>query len=222
MSSEPDWVREALSVPRFTPYLEKASKDSANAIQLYWWNVDVSAAFYLALHCLELALRNAVHRQLSLRYGQDDWWAVAPLHGGGPRMVSEAQKKLATRAREKPRPVTSDDMVAQLSLGFWVSLISRTYDRTLWVPALHRAFPFYRGPRGVVHGDLQTMLLFRNRIMHHEPIHHRHLQADHETLHRLVGYLSPGLLLELKSYDGVPAALARRPRRDDLGRMDTV
>ncbi len=222
MSAEPDWVREALSAPRFTPYLAKAGNDMARAIKLYWWNVDVSAAFYLALHCLELALRNAAHYQLSVRYGQDDWWAVAALHGGGQRMVSDARTKLATRTREVCRPITADDMVAQLSLGFWVSLTSRAYDRPLWVPTLHRAFPFHRGSRRAVHEDLQTMLFFRNRIMHHEPIHHRHLQADHETLLRLVGYLSPSLLLELKSYDGVPAALAQRPDREDRGRMETA
>lgn len=111
---------------------------------------------------------------------------------------------------------TADDIVAELSFGFWVSLTSKTYDRSLWVPYLHRAFPLYRGPRGRLHYDLQTMRLFRNRIMHHEPIHHRHLEADHQTILRLLGYLSPSLIDQLESYDQVVPTLGRRPDRTTL------
>jgi hypothetical protein len=122
-------------------------------------------------------------------------------------MVKEAQDKLADHGR----PGTTDDMVAELSFGFWVSLVSSTYHRSLWVPCLHRAFPFYRGPQRRLHGDLHTMLLFRNRIMHHEPIHHRHLEADRRTILRLLGYLSPSMVKQLKSYDRVVVVLRQRP-----------
>jgi hypothetical protein len=156
-----------------------------------------------------MSLRNAAHQQLATRYGRTDWWDMAPLRGSGPRIVAETQNKLAARNR----PYNSDDMVSELSFGFWVSLFSNTYHRSLWVPCLHRAFSFYRGPRPRLHGDLQTMLLFRNRIMHHEPIHHRHLVADHATILRLLGYLSPAMVEQLAAYDQVAAVLLRRPRR---------
>lgn len=141
MSTEPDWIRDALSEPRFAPYLAKTGGDLRAAIQLYWWNVGVSAAFYTPLHCLEMALRNAVHQQLAANFRRTDWWDVAPLNKGGLRLVEDARSKLATRAR----PTTADDMVAELSFGFWVSLVSNTYHRDLWVPCLHKAFPFHRG-----------------------------------------------------------------------------
>lgn len=182
------------------------------AIQLYWWNVDISAAFYAPLHCLEMALRNAVHQKLAAEFGRAAWWDVAPLNKSGLQIVADTRSKLATRAR----PSTADDMVAELSFGFWVSFVSNTYHRSLWVPCLHRAFPFYRGPRRRLHSDLHTMLLFRNRIMHHEPIHHRHLGADHQTILRLLGYLSPSIVEQLKSYDQVEAVLGQRPGRSSL------
>jgi hypothetical protein len=206
MSIEPDWIRDVLSPPRFAPYLAKTDGDMAAAIQLYWWNVDISAAFYAPLHCLEVALRNAVHQQLAITVGRTDWWVVVPLHENGLRMVEDARGKLAARACTG----TADDVVAGLSFGFWVSLVSNTYDRSLWVPCLHKAFPCYRGPRRRLHSDLRTMLLFRNRIMHHEPIHHRHLKADHRTILRLLGYLSPSMVGQLKSYDRVEVLLQRR------------
>jgi hypothetical protein len=207
MSTETDWIRDALSAPRFAPYLAKTSGDLYTAIQLYWWNVGVSAAFYAPLHCLEMALRNAVHQQLAVKFGRTDWWEIAPLNKSGIRIVADTRSKLATRAR----PSTADDMVAELSFGFWVSFVSNTYHRSVWVPCLHKAFPFYRGRRGPLHSDLHTMLLFRNRIMHHEPIHHRHLEEDHRTILRLLGYLSPAMAEQLKSYDQVEAVLRQRP-----------
>jgi hypothetical protein len=209
MSTEPDWIRDALSAPRFAPYLAKTSGDRHAAIELYWWNVGVSAAFYTPLHCLEMALRNAVHQQLAVRFGRTDWWEVVPLNKSGLRIVADTRSKLATRTRA----TTADDMVAELSFGFWVSFVSNTYHRTLWVPCLHRAFPFHRGRRGPLHNDLHTMLLFRNRIMHHEPIHHRHLEADHRTILRLLGYLSPAMAEQLTSYDQVRTMLGQRPGR---------
>ena len=209
MDAEPDWIRDALSVQRFAPYLARTGGDMSAAIKWYWWNVEISAAFYAPLHCLEVTLRNAVHRRMTVEFGRTDWWAVAPLNESGRRIVEDARSKLATRDRLR----TAGDMVAELSFGFWVSLVSGAYHRSLWERGLHRAFPLYRGPRRHLHTDLQTMLLFRNRIMHHEPIHHRHLDADHRTILRVMRYTSPGIVDQLKSYDPVPVVLGRRPDR---------
>ncbi|GAA3118713.1 hypothetical protein [Nonomuraea salmonea] len=102
-------------------------------------------------------------------------------------------------------------MVTELSFGFWVSLLSRKYDRHLWVPALHRAFPYYSGSRESLRDNLQAMVFLRNRIMHHEPIHHRHLAADHVKIYTLLGYVEPQFASWLRAFDRVPEVLARRP-----------
>lgn len=176
---------------------------------MYWWNVEISAAFYTPLHCLELALRNAMHERLRTRFDRVDWWAVAPLSDNGRRTVSSAVEKVIGR---RGRRHTADDIVAELSFGFWVSLVSRgaAYDRTLWVPALHRAFPFYKGKRQPLHDNLLAMVLLRNRIMHHEPVHHRDLRADHAKTYRLLGYISPRMVKELDALDRVGEVLRLR------------
>lgn len=207
MNDEPNWIRDAISAPRFAPYLARCRGDLAAAVDLYWWNIEVSAAFYAPLHCLEVSLRNAAHQQLTRRFGRTAWWQVAPLTRVGSRMVADAEDKLVARGRER----TSDDMVAALSFGFWVSLFSSRFDRSFWVPCLHRALPHYRGPRREVHSDLHSTLLFRNRIMHHEPVHYRHLEADHRTIGRLLGYVSPAMVTQLQTYDRVPDVLLKRP-----------
>lgn len=212
VDTEPDWIGNALSRPRFQPYLAAAGNDLAGALRLYWWNVDVSAAFYLPLQCLEVAVRNMMHTRLGERFGCTAWWDVVPLPDNGLRLVAEAKRKLQRRLGNSAG--TSDDLVTELSFGFWVSLVSRVHDRTLWVPCLHRAFPGYRGKRALLHRQLLAMVLLRNRIMHHEPIHHRHLEADHDTVYRLLSYVSPGLAGQLGPFDRVPKLLAERPRAE--------
>src|SRR5437763_4260387 len=81
MSSKPPaWVAGVLSLPRLAPYLNASCGDADAAMRLYWWNVEISAAFFGPLHCVELALRNALHARLAARFGRPDWWATAPLN----------------------------------------------------------------------------------------------------------------------------------------------
>ena len=175
--------------------------------------LEASAAFYAPLHCLEMALRNAVHHQLTTAFGRADWWQSAPLNPNGLRLVNDANRKLAGRASS----CTADDVVTELTFGFWASLISNGYDRALWVPYLHKAFPAHRGSRRDLHRQIQTVLLFRNRIMHHEPIHHRHLEADHQTILRLLGCISPTMVQQLTPHNQVRVVLRTRPGSTSSG-----
>jgi hypothetical protein len=82
------------------------------------------------------------------------------------------------------RTVTPGAMVAELNLGFWTSLISTRYEKTLWVPHLYKAFPYAvidkRDAKGTVSSvpisratifdQLERIRSLRNRIAHHEPI----------------------------------------------------
>lgn len=183
-----------------------AQGQSITAVRLYWWNVEVCGALYGSLHCLELALRNALHDQLSRKYCRSDWWEVAPLDPHTKRLVTEARRK-CERRRAAPTP---DSMVAELSFGFWVSLLSRSYDRGLWVPTLHKAFPYLDEPRRSLYDGFTSLVLLRNRIMHHEPVHHRDLSADHAKIYRMLCYISPELAIEAKMMDRFPEVLAGR------------
>ncbi|WP_035950746.1 hypothetical protein [Parafrankia sp. EUN1f] len=208
MSAEPpDWIRDLLSPPRLTPYLRAVGGSAEAGIRLYWWNSAVSAAFYGPLHCLEIGLRNTLHDTLRRHYARPDWWTLTQLKPHGARKVKEAYEKLAGSDGRQFGP---DDVVATLTFGFWVALLSRGYDRTLWVPTLHRAFPHYRGSRRELHDSLEAMLLLRNRVMHYEPIHHRDLAADRAKIYRLLGYLSPEAAREVEPLDRIPEILSRR------------
>lgn len=205
------WMRKAFSDPRLDAYAQATNGDCATAERLYWWNVEISGAFYGPLHCLEVALRNALHDKLRAAYARDDWWAAAPLQPHGLQMITDARAKYARRGS---RLASADDIVAELPFGFWTSLLSNNrhsqYDRRLWVPCLHRAFPHFRGRRRDLHDNLEAMRLLRNRIMHHEPIHHRDLAADHRKIYQLISYIDATAAKEASAMDRVPAVLRRR------------
>ncbi|WP_328506795.1 hypothetical protein [Streptomyces sp. NBC_00391] len=204
----PEWMARDLSLPRLRRYIRAAHGDARTAERLYWWNVEASAALVGPLHCLELALRNALHSALVRHHGRPDWWEAAPLNERGRRLVDSARRSCGRRLRR----TTPNDVVAELTLGFWVSLLSHAsgYDRHFWVPALNSAFPHYSGRRDSLYDDLTSLVLLRNRVMHHEPVHHRHLAADHDTLYRVLGYLSPEFAKEAQAMDRFPDVLADR------------
>lgn len=206
----PGWVRTGVSAARFAPYLTAAADRVDIALRLYQWNTEISEAFYPALQLLEVGLRNALHDRMCAACGQADWWLRARLTDHGARKAAGA---VASCRARKQDGVTPDDVVAELSFGFWVSLLSRgrSYDREFWVPTLHRAFPGYHGRRDQLHREFVSIVMFRNRVMHHERVHCRDLAADHASIHRLLGYLSSDFEGVLRAHDRVPEVLARRP-----------
>ncbi|MCP2290297.1 hypothetical protein ACFYT3_09405 [Nocardia amikacinitolerans] len=207
----PTWFIQWFAAPRLAPYVRAAQKEGVSVRSLYVWNLEVAAAFYVPLHFLEVSLRNALHEQLAGKYQRPDWWAVAPLDKHDETMIEKATADLRRQGVRQP---TADHIVAALTFGFWLSLLSKRYDRHFWVPMLHKAFPHYHKDRATLHDNIRAMVLLRNRIMHHEPIHHRHLQKDHEKICLLLSYLGPELLIWLQTIDKVPATLARRPKAE--------
>lgn len=190
----------SLSPERLATYEAATKGDTERALRLYTWNTAVSAAFYGPLQGLEVALRNAMHRELSAAYGQ--CWYDNPACGfdSGTLGRIDAAKSALRRNRYAVDP---PHVVAELSFGFWVSLLGkggrgrapdtgkRNYDMTLWRKALYKAFPNSRRSRAETHRPLDYLRTFRNRIAHHEPIFNRHLEADYQSILEVTGWICP-------------------------------
>ena len=81
----PKKFASTLPEPRFQRYLDYAEECSSNpsdnqteiAVQFYAWNTALSAAFYEPLQALEIALRNAVHKQMTNAFGKA-WYNNLP------------------------------------------------------------------------------------------------------------------------------------------------
>jgi hypothetical protein len=179
-------VQASLSADRLTKYLAQSGGDPQGALELYVWNASVSAGFYGPLQAFEVALRNAVHTQLTALFGAS-WHGNAKFLGIDAvfaDMIAVATKELG----QLHLPIDTPHIVAQLSFGFWTRLFSKKYEHVLWTPVLNRAFPRYPaqpGPaltRNIISSRLNYIRQFRNRIAHHEPIFSRALWKDYESI----------------------------------------
>lgn len=200
-------LRRCLSQPRLGTYEAACGHDFDVAMDLYVWNGRAAAAFYEAMHLLEVGFRNTVDQALSAHWSAT-WYKDAgiPLTPGSRTRVREA----IGRATAGGAPEIPGRVVAELNFGFWWSLLAETYNRSLWQPCLRAAFP-PTVRRGRLHGSLDEMRRLRNRCAHHEPIFDRNLQADWQTLITITGFFSPTFRTWVESVSRVPAVIAAKP-----------
>ena len=143
-------LRKALSDERLSTYLKATNDDFENALALYVKNIEVSATFLLPLQGLEISLRNAINTTISAHYESDDWFDTIPLDDTGKNIIENAKSKLT----DEKKDLDNSRIVAGLSFGFWVTLLSRKYHQTLWEPFLHNTFPHAKKPRRKIQGCL--------------------------------------------------------------------
>lgn len=210
-------LQSVLSADRLQSYLAASGNDLSQALELYVWNSAVSGALYGPLQAVEVGLRNKIHTALTGHFGQD-WpsdptflaldqrftddiaeagekiiknWVRKNIPDGTPRASYESVRQtLNTQARQPGSGVvTVPRIVAELSFGFWVSMFKSEYQYTLFGPVLSTILP--KGTkRTAVSGPLQQMKDLRNRIAHHEPIHHLKLKARYEEILSIAALLS--------------------------------
>jgi hypothetical protein len=159
----------SLSSPRLDPYLRRCGGDRTRALELYKENMLKAARLWPYVHMVEITLRNRTHQQMCHMLGHD--WLLPErqlLMKKDLDRIEKARNRLENRLR---RSATLDEIVAALSLGFWVGLYSKRYDAPLysfWRKGLCRVFPGLAHKK--VRKPLQNVRDIRNRIAHHDSI----------------------------------------------------
>jgi hypothetical protein len=166
--------RAGLSEERFAPYLQDADGDVVYAINLYLWNIRLSQSFYLPLQMWEILFRNKLNVFLGGRYGRAWPYEARPKREFRTNEYSKLKDARTRQERQrKLKHVPTGAIVADLSSGFWVALLSKAYDIPFaWRNNLSRIFP--KGSsldRATAHALSLDALDLRNRVAHHEPIY---------------------------------------------------
>jgi hypothetical protein len=180
----------------------------------YFWDIALAEALLPALHGVELALRNSLHTQLTLHYGSNMWFYMPNvLEPGQLSQLAGALRQLADR-RTQP---TDGHIVAELTFGFWVTLISDRYQQRLWQPngyaLLKSVFPNVTGlSRQQIHQRYNLIRReLRNRVFHHEAIWDRpNLQQEHRDIREAIRWISPTLEHAISGVDRFPQVLLGR------------
>jgi len=199
-----NFFEKVFSEKRLEKYFRRYGGDTEKAITHYRCNIELSEAFYPCISTFEVVLRNGISRELSVLFDREDWYTVftaAPGLTGLNEYISQANKQIAGR-KEYSSP---SKVIAELTLGFWVSLFNVEYERILWKD-LRRVFPNMpkiERQRKKVAPPLNRFRAFRNRIFHHEPIswNLRKLKHIHSEILTVMGWMNKDIPLWIAPFD---------------------
>lgn len=201
-------LREAfvssLSAERFATYRNIAKGNQIIAINLYKCNSDLSLSLWPLLQLWEICLRNKLNDFLCWKYSYlwcyDELQAIRQLKRNDQRRLLKARNR-QERAREvKQAPLGA--IIADLSPGFWVSLLGKSYEVPFaWRYNLSRIFAYDDAlSRELAWSICDNLLKLRNRIAHHEPILNLPLEQRHVDLSRIVAAMCPGTAAYSRSF----------------------
>lgn len=200
-----------LSAPRMSRYLQGNKNREVRAAEAYVHNMKIAESFVSIFHVLEVSLRNGIQKEMALEYGRDDWyedWSTS----ANPHLqrlyskVAEAKKTL----RGRSVLLTPDNVVAELSFGFWTSLFNRATIISFSKPLMR---VFYSCPKRMRQPDhIRTRLNkgrdLRNRCFHHEPLLWHPLHELHRDISEVIKWIDPNLYAWIRTHDRAPSTLA--------------
>jgi hypothetical protein len=144
----------------------------ADLFKFYMWNCALSEAFYLPLQMAEIAARNAIHRALIARVGQN-WYQDAKFTSLlSARYLGELNNCVAEETAQHGANVSCHHVCSGLTFGFWEHLTTSRFNRLLWKWGIRHNFP--NAPAAATPKDLHDLIesvrRWRNRIAHHKAI----------------------------------------------------
>jgi hypothetical protein len=208
-------IPHTLSEPRFATYLQHCGNDKTVALNLYKWNLELSAAFMVPLHLLEISLRNAVVEALN-RVHTANW----PWNNGFIRSLPSPSKAYNPRrdlegvAQRQP---TMGKVVAELKFAFWEKMFTLRHDEKIWNKHIKVVFPHAPSQLSIqelrkrIYDDIFKIRKLRNRIAHHEPIFVRDIQDEYERIFELVQWRDTVTSDWMKGFQKVEGLLAQKP-----------
>jgi hypothetical protein len=176
----------------------------------------MSALFWELICHVEVAVRNSISSRLSdaqPEVASNPHWLLdfaLPFYRANPKLVRHA-KEAIRRVRVNRKEVTGEQVISELSFGFWCHLISKQ-NRAVW-PSLAGSF---KGLPSRNQAQVSKLMFevrdLRNRIGHHHRIYHLDLKQKHENLMLLAHYVDPEFGMWLRSKSRVDELLLLRPQ----------
>jgi len=207
-------IEAALSQARLARFLPEAGGDRQRAIRLYIWNIRLCEAFYLPTQLAEVCARNAIVKPVARRFTND--WHASPAFRAilPPRLMLELDRVVDEEQRTKRGLFTVDHVVAGLSFGFWLNLLTAGYDKQLWLNGVRVSFPYFPGPLGRqdLYDRLDRMRRWRNRIAHHNAIFDKNPRAELVNTLDIIGWVCPETRWLAAELTNVEQVLGRKPR----------
>jgi hypothetical protein len=182
-------LERALSKSRLHSY--KTDRDTNDeALCKYIWNTLLCESLYPGFQILEVAFRNSLHAELS-KHTKDSQWLTNEIGFLFPDEL-QAIRESKRSIQQRNLTLTEDFLVAEMSFGFWTSLLDSRYE-TMWHKIITGVFP--NMPRTMRTRKDASKLMnavrkLRNAALHHHSIWHwKDLKDQHDQMQLLIGYI---------------------------------
>jgi hypothetical protein len=173
-----------LSKERLSSYAKATPEET---IKNYERNTILSEAVYGLLQGVEIAVRNSIHNALSMGLFHSDWYGYISWQKPELDALDQARYKLVRRGKA----LVPGSVIAELPFGFWLQMVARRYEKVLWVPYVHKAFPNIVTDRNGLFRRLDEIRELRNRIAHHERILHFNLPLEYTQAIEVIRWICP-------------------------------
>jgi hypothetical protein len=127
---------------------------------------------------------------------------------------SELSNTAAKEKAARGATYTVDHVVAGMSFGFWVSLLTNSYDHHLWQQGMRRSFPHAPATvdRETAYLKVNQLRVFRNKVAHHYAIFDRQPLDENLNAMDIIGWCSPVAVHVVRQLSN-PREVARKPKR---------
>jgi hypothetical protein len=208
-------IPHIISEPRFATYLQNCNNDRIKALQLYQWNLQLSSAFVIPLHLLEISIRNAVVEALEQVHTSNwPWTQGFILSLPNPHTGYNPRRSLVSIAQSQRR---MGKVVAELNLVFWEKMFTSRHDERIWNNHIKSIFPHSPANmtasqvRAYIHNYVREIRELRNRIAHHEPIFLRNTSNDYENILKIIAWRNRVTSEWMDSFQTVTKLIVEKP-----------
>jgi hypothetical protein len=206
------------SKARLAKYFRQSGGQIETALALYRLNGEISSAFWEAISYLEVAFRNRIDKKLTARHISlqraghwldDNYFELGRTRNDDNRSVQPYQsiKEAISRVERNRKKLTADQVVSELSLGFWIQMVSKK-QQFLW-PELASGFPNAptRDQRYISNLG-QEIRILRNRIGHHHRLSANMAKTAEKTILQLAYSIDEELMNFIQAKSRIPHLMA--------------
>ncbi|MFT8420532.1 MAG: hypothetical protein ABF665_03275 [Gluconacetobacter sp.] len=203
-----------ISETRFATYLKHTNNDENQAIELYIYNMNISASLMFPISILEVLLRNSISKRLENYFRTENWALGEEIKDFLMKKGKERLEIAIQTLRDEVAIVTTNDVISTLSFSFWKFLFHNFYSN-FWEENFRHVFINVKNPWEYVqrdaYRDLQTINKLRNRIAHHEPIFEHDLEKEYNIIVDIINKISSSTWVHCKTASTFHQSFSLKP-----------
>lgn len=203
---------QVISSERMSRYVEACGGNTRQAMTLYRLNLQLSQELFTIISCFEIALRNAINKELCCRLGRE--WLKDSIMPDGVFSLPILSKtrdiiQFAYNKLNRDNAYTHTKLLAEMEFGIWKYMFSPVQFRQTGqvllriFPNKERSTAEIRYNHSYIFNELDKINTMRNRIAHHEPICFYLQDSTIDTTHALNIYQK---MQRLFSWMGISSA----------------